>query len=204
MTDQAVKELLAKQAITEVVYRYCRAIDRMDEALLRSVFHPGSQHSHFFEGPSSAPELSSTPEERNRYNLEARIGVGDVPDLRFAFGLLATYSRTHHQLGNTLIDFDGDSHANVETYFTAFHRVRPRSDPLAGDQAFDNEMDYSVGGRYIDRFELRDGEWKIVQRTGMTDWVRIEPATSQGFGDIPEETIGKRAPEDLVCRLYAV
>lgn len=191
MTDQAVKELLAKQAITEVVYRYCRAIDRMDEALLRSVFHPGSQHSHFFEGPSSAPELSSTPE-----------APGDF--VRFAFGLLATYSRTHHQLGNTLIDFDGDSHANVETYFTAFHRVRPRSDPLAGDQAFDNEMDYFVGGRYIDRFELRDGEWKIVQRTGMTDWVRIEPATSQGFGDIPDDTIGKRAPDDLVCRLYAV
>ena len=75
-----------------------------------------------------------------------------------------------------LIDFEDDSHANVETYFTAFHLVRPRSDPLSGDQAFDNEMDYFVGGRYIDRFEQREGEWKIVQRTGMTDWVRIEPS----------------------------
>lgn len=186
-----LKKLLAKQAITEVVYRYARAIDRLDEALLRSVFHPGSQHCHFYEGPSSAPDQPATEEE-----------PGDF--VRFAFGLLKTYKRTHHQMGNTTIDFVDDSQANVETYFTAFHLVRPLSDPLAGAQAFDNEMDYFVGGRYIDRFELRDGEWRIIQRTGMTDWVRIEPSSSQGFADIPVETVGAYAPDDLICRFYSV
>ena len=47
--------------------------------------------------------------------------------------------------------FDSDTQARVETYFTAWHLVRPLSDPLAGAQAFDNEMDYFVGGRYLDR-----------------------------------------------------
>jgi len=35
----AIQELLAKQAISEVIVRYARAIDRLDEAMLRSVFH---------------------------------------------------------------------------------------------------------------------------------------------------------------------
>ncbi len=191
MADEKLEQLLAKQAITEVIFRYARAIDRMDETLLRSVFHPGSRHFHFFEGPSSDPSAPSSPE-----------APGDF--VSFALGLLTTYSRTHHQMGNTLIDFEDADHANVETYFTAFHLVRPKSDPLAGAQAFDNEMDYFVGGRYIDRFECRDGEWRIVQRTGMTDWVRIEPSSSQGFDDIPSETVGHYAPDDLICKFYAV
>ena len=186
-----LQTLLAKQAITEVIYRYARAIDRMDEALLRSVFHPGSRHFHFYKGPSSDPDAPSTPEE-----------PGDF--VRFALGLLTTYARTHHHMTNVLIDFEDDSHANTETYFTAFHLVRPLGDPLAGAQAFDCEMDYFVGGRYIDRFEKRDGLWGIVDRTGMTDWVRIEPSATQGFNDIPKETVGAYAPDDLICRFYSV
>jgi hypothetical protein len=82
--------------------------------------------------------------------------------------------------------------------------MRPRGDPLAGDNAYDTEMDYFVGGRYLDRFECRDGEWKIVQRTGMTDWMRLETPSSQGFNDIAPQTIGKRAPHDAVCEFYSV
>ena len=145
MAEQAVEELLAKQAITEVICRYARAIDRMDETLLRSVFHPGARHRHFYEGPSSDPDLPSTPE-----------APGDF--VAFALGVLSTFTRTHHQLGNTLIELDGPEHARAETYFTAFHRMRPRGDPAAAPNAYDTEMDYFVGGRYIDRFALRDGE----------------------------------------------
>ena len=183
MTD----ELLAKQAITEVVFRYARAVDRMDEALLRSVFHPDSRHHHYFEGPSSAPDLPSSPEE-----------PGDF--VAFALGVLGTFTRTHHQLGNTLIEMVESDQARVETYFTAFHRMRPKGDPLAAENAFDTEMDYFVGGRYVDRFALRDGEWKIIERTGMTDWTRLEPPASQGFGDIDPKTVGHRAPDDLIYR----
>jgi hypothetical protein len=35
----ALVELLAKQAITEQIYRYCRAMDRIDSDLGRSVWH---------------------------------------------------------------------------------------------------------------------------------------------------------------------
>ncbi len=191
MSEDRLGELLAKQAITEVIFRYARAIDRMDETLLRSVFHPGSRHSHFFEGPSSDPGLPSGPD-----------APGDF--VAFALGVLSAYSRTHHQLGNTLIQMESATRANAETYFTAYHRMRPRGDPLAAANAYDTEMDYFVGGRYIDRFELRDGDWKIVERTGMSDWLRLEPASSQGFSDIADHTIGKRAPDDRICKFYSI
>ena len=41
MSDDALAGLLATQAITDVLHRYCRALDRMDRALAESVWHPG-------------------------------------------------------------------------------------------------------------------------------------------------------------------
>jgi hypothetical protein len=187
MNDQ-LQELLAKRAITEVITRYARGVDRMDEALLRSVFHPGSEHHHFYEGPSSDPSLPSTADQ-----------PGDF--VAFAFGVLSAHSRTHHQLGNILVELDGPGKARAETYFTAFHRTRPLGDPLAGADAFDNEMDYFVGGRYLDHFALRNGEWRIVRRVGMTDWTRLEPAQSRGFASIAPETVGQRSPDDHLYRM---
>ena len=187
VAPENVRELLARQAITDVIFRYARAIDRMDEALLRSVFHPDSRHNHFYEGPSSDPDAPSTADS-----------PGDF--VAFALGVLGGFSRTHHQLGNTLIEFTGESRARVETYFTAFHRMRPRGDPLAAANAYDTEMDYFVGGRYIDQFELRGEDWRIAERVGMTDWTRLEPAISQGFGDIDPRTVGRRAPDDFICQ----
>lgn len=189
MSDNWATEMRAKQAITEVIYRYARAIDRLDEHLLRSVFHPGSRHCHFYEGPSSDPGVPSSKE-----------APGDF--VAFALGFLSAYVRTHHQLGNTLIQLEDDVTATAETYFTAFHRMRARGDPLAAENAYDTEMDHFVGGRYLDRFEYRECEWKIVQRTGMTDWIRLETPSSQGFDDILGRTIGKRAPDDAVCEFY--
>ena len=42
-----------------------------------------------------------------------------------------------------------------------------------------------ISGRYIDKFEKRDGEWKIVKRQGVHDWVRFEQASDKGvLGDV--------------------
>ena len=38
--SSALQILLDKQEIHEVIMRYCRAIDRCDEELLSSVYHP--------------------------------------------------------------------------------------------------------------------------------------------------------------------
>lgn len=184
----AIDQLLAKQEITEVIHRYTRAIDRMDEAMLRSVFHDGAKHRHFYEGPSSDPSVPYSEEE-----------PGDF--VAFAMSVLRTHERTHHQIGNILIEMRGPDTAVAECYFTAHHRQRPVGDPLAGQAACDTAMDYFVGGRYLDRFALRDGRWAIEERTGMTDWVRLDAPSSAVMSVIDPETLGKQSADDLVYQL---
>lgn len=184
LNAQQLAELYDKQAITEVIMTYCRGIDHMDEQLIRSVFHPGSMHEHGFKGPSSDPTRPSTPE-----------APGDF--VSFALGTLAGHTRTHHQLGNIFIELEGDI-AFTEAYFTAFHRMRPKSDPKAGPMAFDTEMDFWVGGRYMDLMERRDGVWKISSRKATTDWQRIEAPSSMGMLSVPSHLASHQSREDLV------
>lgn len=186
MNDQKLIELLDKQDISDVIITYARSIDRMDEPMLRSVFHQDSQHAHGFTGPSSDPSAPSKPGE-----------PGDF--VAYAFDVLNTHTRTQHQLGNILIELEGNN-AYAETYFTAYHRMRAKGDPMAAENAYDTEMDFLVGGRYLDRFQKRDGIWKITHRTGLTDWMRTEPPSTQGFFDIPSELLGHRGEKDLVYR----
>ncbi|MDV7355322.1 nuclear transport factor 2 family protein [Rhodococcus oxybenzonivorans] len=44
--NEELKNLLDKQAITEVIHRYCRGVDRCDVELLESVYHPDSYDDH--------------------------------------------------------------------------------------------------------------------------------------------------------------
>lgn len=186
--DVHLQQLLDKQACAEVMMTYCRAIDHLDEPLLRSVFHPDSYHRHGFEGPSSDPSRVS------------HLGKpGDF--VAFALGVLSAHTHTHHQLGNVFIEIDGDGQtAYTEAYFTAYHRMRAKGDPKAAANAYDTEMDFWVGGRYLDRMEKRDGVWKIVYRVGLTDWMRIEPPSSQGYFNVSPELRGQQSRKDTVYR----
>ena len=186
VADPNLQQLLDKQACAQVMMTYCRAIDHRDEELLRSVFHPRSQHRHGFIGPSSDPSRPSKPGE-----------PGDF--VAYALGVLATHTRTHHQLGNIFVEVDvGATVAYTEAYFTAFHRLRPKGDPLASATAYDTEMDVWVGGRYMDRMEKRGDVWKITHRTGLTDWQRIESPSSQGFNAVAPELRMQQNRDDFL------
>ena len=52
--DKALKELLDKQAIGELIHNYSRAVDRKDWALLRDLYtHDGiDDHAALFCGPA--------------------------------------------------------------------------------------------------------------------------------------------------------
>jgi len=66
---------------------------------------------------------------------------------------------TQHLLGQSHIELSGDT-ARVETQVFSYHRVD-----------FGNEhRDTVIGGRYLDRFEKRGGEWRIAERTMLYDW----------------------------------
>ena len=78
--------------------------------------------------------------------------------------ILRRYDLTMHFLGGPLVEFDDATHARVETYGMAFHRAA--SGPP--------ERNLVTGFRFVDRFERRDGEWRIAQRIAVTEWSRID------------------------------
>jgi SnoaL-like domain len=42
----------------------------------------------------------------------------------------------------------------------------------------DGDVDVVVGGRYLDKYEKRDGAWRFVERTIVTDWACVnDPST---------------------------
>jgi SnoaL-like domain len=130
--------------ITKVLATYCRAIDRCDKELLKSIYWPDALEEHgIFNG--------------NAWDFA-----------EFIIPLLSGMKSTTHQITNTLIDLQGSS-AAVETYVCAYHSV-----PTAAG----GHDDLIVGGRYLDRLEKRQGEWRISKRTFVMDWNQNQPSTA--------------------------
>jgi hypothetical protein len=68
---------------------------------------------------------------------------------------------TQHMLGQCMISLRGET-AKAETYVTSYHRVK----------AGNGDRDTAMGGRYLDRLEKRNGEWRIASRVMLYDWDR--------------------------------
>jgi hypothetical protein len=166
----ALQALLDRQAITEVLYLYCRACDRADEALMHSCFHPGSLHRHGGFNGTSADFVA------------------------MATKIIARARVTKHTLTNVLVELDGDR-AFSESHYCAYHRLVA---PGTGV-----EEDNFSGGRYLDRFERRDGRWRIVERLGLLDYERFEAPTERGFAKLPPTARSRRHPDDDVYALLA-
>ena len=90
--EPRLQALLDKQDIHEVMMRYCRAVDRMDIALLKTCYWPGAHDDH---GPfkGSAEEF-----------------------FEIVSGLSDPYSFSQHLICNEFVELDGDV-ARSESYF---------------------------------------------------------------------------------------
>ncbi len=100
---------------------------------------------------------------------------------------LENIKQCQHFIGNFSCDLQGDT-AYTETYCLSFN------EGTRGENS-------TVYNRYIDRFERRDGVWKIAARLVVLDLTRVEPAT-EPFGDVPgwNFTWGTRDKNDAVYR----
>lgn len=165
-------ELSARAEIADVLALFCHAVDRRQWELMPRVFHADAT-SRFLDKVRTFDEFLSG----------ARVSMGAL-------------GRTHHQIGNMLFDLDGDT-ARTETYVTAYHRVPPtapqnflwdgRAEPYEG----------VAGGRYIDRFERRDGVWKIAERQTLVEWRHDTPVQEGSLGDTPAVFRGQWGDDDL-------
>jgi hypothetical protein len=99
-TTSGVRELMDREAIRECMFRYCRGIDRQDEAALRSAYWPDATDRH---GPyqGSATGFIDWALEKLRTQGE----------------------RSVHNVTNLSITLRG-TQAAVETYFMALQRDR--------------------------------------------------------------------------------
>lgn len=80
--------------------------------------------------------------------------------------LNAGYQATHHAILNSSVELDGNI-AHAETYVQASHVQHPAADRSVSIMLF--------AGRYVDRLEKRDGEWRIAHRVVVYDFSRIDP-----------------------------
>jgi hypothetical protein len=77
---------------------------------------------------------------------------------------------TSHQLGNVLIQIDG-MNASAQSYLTAWHQFDFQG----------TTYDWIIIGRYLDRFECRNRQWRIAHRTVVYDFQRFD-----GPGTVPD------------------
>ncbi len=98
---------------------------------------------------------------------------------------LATHAANHHFLGQIQIELVGNE-AFGEVYYQAYHRIKN----TAGE-----DRDLFISGRYVDRYEKRNSEWKIAYRSELVDWVREDAACDAWFSG-SKMILGARKPTD--------
>ncbi|MEE3326841.1 MAG: nuclear transport factor 2 family protein [Myxococcota bacterium] len=167
--DSRLARHLDRTEIKDVIYRYCRGVDRHDLELVRACYHPdASDHHGSFSG-----------------SLEEYL-VWLEP-------LLARYSWTQHLIANVVIDFGVEEDvAASEAYGVALHRS---SEPKP-------YLNLISGFRYLDRFERREGLWKVAERKVISEW-SILPS-QEAWWPLPEHLEqGTRGPGDALYALLA-
>jgi hypothetical protein len=169
-------------AIQDCLTRYARGIDRRNWDFMASVFHRGALLDQGdFKG-----------------TIEDMIAVVKTRH--------AAIEQSAHLLTNTLIEFDGPDGAVVETYFLAL--LRNGSLPaivrvaLGVDAADGGKVDMQSLGRYIDRFEKRDGHWKIARRVCVAETLTGKPVPD-GNPLSPAWVTASRDPDDALWTMRA-
>jgi hypothetical protein len=105
-----------------------------------------------------------------------------------AIAQLSKGGRNVHMVGNIAIELKG-AVAAVESYFLAL-----QADVTPEGQA----RDTLLCGRYVDRFERRDGEWRVAARVVTYDWVQPSagPTASEAERFGVRQPIGAPKPAD--------
>ncbi len=139
-----LRELLDKQALHELVNTYCRASDRRDYDLLRSLYTDDAidDHGVYFCGPAGAY-------------------IDWLPSM------LDVWDSTLHCVFNTLFRVDGDR-AEGEIYKVAYHRAKPPDafEYLSGGRFLDRYRRVDGRWRFAHRKLVQDFQSKIPADAG--------------------------------------
>ena len=182
--DYSPERLRDRVMIQDVIYELCRAVDRRDTEAIRTAYHPDGidNHGPFVGGPNEYAKFSQERNESIPYSM--------------------------HHVSNILIEFAGPDLALVETYLWSVTRYGAGNlagfAEFAGAQAAAAAQATGIDAfgchRYVDRFQRRDGEWRILRRTVVFDWrttIPLPPTVPQ-FNE--NWTLGNRTPDDWLFK----
>jgi hypothetical protein len=183
--DYSPERLADRAEIQDAMYRWCRAIDRLDYDSIRTVFHPDAIDSH---GPYEG-------------------GIDGLID--WIRGRHDTIQFSMHSISNILIEFAGPDSAIVETYCFAVQRYRAKGKAsldqfTGGEYKAGTAMDLIVCARYVDRFERRAGEWRILHRRVVYDSKMTHEVPEALSKVVPNWTYGQRNKTDYIYRARTV
>jgi hypothetical protein len=179
---ETVQRLSDREAIRDTVWRYCRAIDRCDKPLLQSVYWPEATEDHAgYDGSAEG------------FIALALTQIGQNEQLQ-------------HFIGNSLIRLVRPK-ASVESYFIAYQRLPPlqADHPSWNGRAGAGRSDVLIGGRYLDQFECRNSEWRILHRTLSIDWWRLFEGSADWSLGLTGQPIlmGSHKPDDPSYGVFA-
>lgn len=180
MDQYSAERIADRMAIQDVMYKWCRAIDRLHYDGMRAAFHPDATDDH------------------GAY-------VGGIE------GLVDWIRERHkpipfssHQVSNMLIEFASPDLALAETYVRALQRypadAKASLAQLSGGQSGKPGvgMDLLTSSRYVDRFERRNGEWRISRRALIQDWKQLLEVAENAPQARPGWIVGRRDRQDFV------
>ncbi|HEY9036490.1 MAG TPA: nuclear transport factor 2 family protein [Pseudomonadales bacterium] len=133
--EHRLEAWLDKQAILELIHTYCRAADRHDHALMRTLYHEDAtdDHGSFFQGL-------------------AMDFIDQLPDIQAPMQIL------HHNVTTVNLALDGDQ-AEGEVYILAFHQVATEhglSDLLIGGRYLDRYKKRDGHWKFMHRAVVAD------------------------------------------------
>lgn len=157
--ELAIARVADREAIRDVMYRYCRSVDRLDLERLRDCYHPDAYDNH------------------GAYQ-------GDLDGLiAWIARRHASIPYSMHTIGNILIEFASDDLALVESYHSLIQHYSADAKASLGQflgpdaTTSDGALNLLASGRFVDRVLRRDGQWKIIRRTVVAGPMMVLPAT---------------------------
>jgi hypothetical protein len=167
-----------RAAIQDCLARYARGVDRGDWDLVLSTYHPDAYDAH----------------GDYRGGMDGFIAWLDKR--------LRGVDNSMHLLGNCLVEFAGPEFAFVETYFVSRRLVPPKED-RPGEVPPGAALCREVAGRYVDQFERRDGQWRVLHRIVVVEGSSQSVALGGLRTPSPSVTWGRRDREDPSYRSRA-
>jgi ketosteroid isomerase-like protein len=159
MTVDRVSLMLDKHELHELVLTYCRAIDRQDFALVRTLYHDDAidDHGDMFKGG---------PDDY----------VAWLPTI------MANWDATVHSISNTLFEVEGDK-ANGELYVVAYHRTHPpdAKEIVVGGRYLDRYEKRAGAWKFIRRSLAMD--WCNVRDVNVSDYETFAAGAEHGRHD---------------------